>query len=66
MLGQMMVETGEGIVRDGIIRGRVVICGLETIFQNQIRAARPAKLKMFRQTCSQPGLETFRSTRRRT
>ena len=43
MLDQMMVETGEGIVRDGIVRGRVVICGLETIFQKQIRAAGPAK-----------------------
>ena len=41
----------------GIIWGRVVIYGFETIFQIQIRAARPAKLKYFAKRVLNPVLK---------
>ena len=57
VFGQMMLDTSEGIMRDGTIRGRVVAYDFETIVQDQIRAARPAKLKYFAKRVVNPVLK---------
>ena len=57
MLGQVMLDTDEDIVRGRTIWGRVVIYSFETIFQIQIRAGRPAKLKCFAKRVVSPVLK---------
>src|SRR6266403_2869865 len=52
----MMVETSKEVVSHGIVRGGIVIYHFKTIFPNQIRAARQAKLKLLAKDVVDPVL----------